>query len=173
MVVMVTSSMNSCPVPELIISDPQFSQRYTRIQYDMFSTVTADEFWYLTRWDMHTQMLLVHSQVTTPNKWFSTQTDGLHQNRCFSTQRWFCTLTNGSVPRHIVLHLNRRFSLPWQISLHPLHMVLYQDRWLCAQKRGSVPRQMVLHLKRWFSLPWQMVLHPVRWFSTQTDVLAP
>jgi hypothetical protein len=85
MVVMVTSSMNSCPVPELIISDQQFSQRYTRIQYDMFSTVTADEFWFLTRWDMHTQMLLVHAQVTAPNKWFSTQTDGLHPNRCFST----------------------------------------------------------------------------------------
>ena len=60
----------------------------------MFSTVTADEFWFLTRWDMHTQMLLVHAQVTAPNKWFSTQTDGLAPK------------TDGSTPRLMVFHLN-------------------------------------------------------------------
>jgi hypothetical protein len=94
----------------LIISDPQFSQRYTRIQHDMFSTVTADEFWFLTRWDMHTQMLLVHAQVTAPNRWFSAQTDSLAPKQMLLySERWFYTQTGASLHRQMVLHPNKWF----------------------------------------------------------------
>ncbi len=160
------------------INHPQFTQRYTIIQYDMFSTVTADEFWFLTRWDMHTQMLLVHAQVTAPNKWFSTQTDGLAPK------------TDGSIPRQMVLRPKQRYYTQTDCSspnrwfsedgfFAPKQVLLYSERWFCTQTGASLIRDMVLHPNRCFSTqrdgftPKQVLLYTDRWFCTLTNGSVP
>jgi hypothetical protein len=91
----------------------------------MFSTVTADEFWFLTRWDMHTQMLLVHAQVTTHNRWFSAQTDSLAPK------------TDGSLPRQMALRPKQRLRTQTDGS-SPKQMVLF------TLADGLAPCQIVL-----------------------------
>jgi hypothetical protein len=106
------------------------------------------------------------------------------------SERWFCTLTDTSLLRQMVLHLNGCFSLFRQMVLHPNRCLSTQTDGFepktdsssprtddyAPQTKGSAPKQIIAFQTDGSVITKQMVLHLYRWFFvsnqwlfTQTD----